>query len=130
MCGSKGTGEEAGVKAECFSIEETQPDAYINDLIFYGHDSSDVLEITCAKPGCNNRFHMTESQWNKFNDVYYRKYGRFMLPYCSKQCQEEHLRLLLPGKKIVLVFVDIGKDRKCNTSVVFDDPLHHAVVTQ
>ncbi len=115
-----GRGEEAGAKADCFDIEEIKPDAYINEIIFSDGDTNKAFEITCMKPGCNNRFPVTESQWNKFNDVYYRKYGRFMLPYCSKQCQEEHLRELSPGKSILLVTVDLDEDRKYTSTNVFD----------
>jgi Mg2+/Co2+ transporter CorB len=73
-------------------IVSIQPDAYINDLVYYdpGHMDKEILNTSCANSGCHNVIPVLKQQWDKFTEVYHQKYCRVVLSYCSKHCQEEH----------------------------------------
>ena len=54
----------------------------------------DFTLCSCANPLCDNFIKMTRSQRVKFFTTYVIKYNHLELPYCSKNCQEDHKRAL------------------------------------
>lgn len=118
------------MQAACIQIDSIQPDAYLNDLVHHdpGFDDSDLLYTGCSRPGCSNTIPLLTSQWNFFFDVYHRKYGRMMLPYCCKDCLEDHMRTLKPGSCLLLVSTDLTFMRKKHIcTVVLNDTLQASV---
>jgi hypothetical protein len=55
---------------------------------------TNIVQVSCSNPDCNNLIPMTTTQKRKFFSVYYVKYGQVVLPYCCKDCQKKHMEEL------------------------------------
>lgn len=91
-CRDRKTDHPDQCRVDGMDIVSIQPDAYINDLVYYdpGHMDKEILNTSCANSGCHNVIPVLKQQWDKFTEVYHQKYCRVVLSYCSKHCQEEH----------------------------------------
>ncbi len=50
--------------------------------------------MSCSYPGCSNLIEVTFEQKRKFKTDYFLKYGKSIDVYCSKACQEKHMKEL------------------------------------
>ena len=48
--------------------------------------------VNCSYPECNNVFYITVEQKRELKTFHYLKYGKTADVYCSKDCQEKHLK--------------------------------------
>jgi hypothetical protein len=55
---------------------------------------TNIVQVSCSNPDCDNLLPMTREQKRKFFSVYYVKYGQVVLPYCCKECQQKHMEEL------------------------------------
>lgn len=52
--------------------------------------SKAMVPVTCCNPRCNRTILMPRDQKQKFFTTYPLRYSKFTLPYCSRECQEQH----------------------------------------
>lgn len=48
--------------------------------------------VNCSYPECSNVFYITVEQKRELKTFHYLKYGKTADVYCSKECQEKHLK--------------------------------------
>jgi len=48
--------------------------------------------VNCSYPECSNLFYITVEQKRELKTFHYLKYGKTADVYCSKDCQERHLK--------------------------------------
>jgi hypothetical protein len=59
---------------------------------------TNIVQVSCSNPDCDELIPMTRIQKRKFFSVYYQKYRQVVLPYCCKACQEKHQEELKGAK--------------------------------
>lgn len=55
-------------------------------------------DVSCSNPECSHRITITVDQKRELLTENFLKYGKISLIYCSKACQEEHLKKLNESK--------------------------------
>ena len=62
-----------------------------------------LIKVSCSYPHCDKFIIMSRAQKQKFFTTYPMRYGRLNLPYCSKECQENHFKELQSEKSKIKV---------------------------
>jgi hypothetical protein len=55
---------------------------------------NELVPVSCTNPECSEVIWITKKQKRQLFLDYFLRYGRVEFPYCSKACQEEHVRAL------------------------------------
>ena len=93
-------GEIDGIYYTSFKSDCIAPEAYINDLVFYMQENiyPHISSVPCAY--CDKSFILPTSQKKKLLTDNYTKYYKTNYLYCSKECQEKHLKELAESKSV------------------------------
>lgn len=94
------TGQENGVPFTSFKSYCIAPEAYINSIVFSMLDKEypPLSIVPCIV--CGKSVLMTDAQREDFSTNHYTKYNKITIAYCSKDCQEKHLKKLAEAKNV------------------------------
>lgn len=78
------------------------PEAYINKLVFSMQEQEPprLTMMSCSYPGCDGSILLPRSQKRELLSDNYLKYNKNTYVYCSKDCQERHLKELAKSKSV------------------------------
>jgi len=95
-------GESNGVFFTSFKSDCIAPEAYINNIVFEMQELHPpmLVSVKCHRPGCGTSVMMPLSQEEELMTDNYTKYSKNTYIYCSKECQERHLKKLAEAKSV------------------------------
>jgi hypothetical protein len=95
-------GESNGVFFTSFKSYCIAPEAYINGIVFEMHNPIPprLINVKCHRPGCGNQILMPLSQEEELMTDNYTKYNKNCYIYCSKECQDKHIKKMAESKSV------------------------------